>query len=339
MTDLTLARDNLFQLNILVWASFPQPAGAPVTPVLRDSGYILWSVEQPLEAGTTELANFRRANLQIRPNPVVDVVFHHPESTTYVLVECKPSSFSVASEWAQQARGFIVAGGNVVSRLGLGVHTRAKAEVCYLVPEDDAPSIDLTLVSLAHEVSGHGLASCPTGPLGISIKDDGVYLGLSNQPQGTAQISRVLIPEQKVLATPPNQNPKPLYVIPWIPDVQDEAGPVDFKERLRQHLLVWMGKILIESQNTLLFEDLLDKVSRGVFLYWRDRTSLMGRVFPMIARVIRVLFARDNRVSIDERTVTVNLQLETDREELMEQVRTAGIPQRLPEGVQLRMKE
>ena len=74
-------------------------------------------------------------------------------------------------------------------------------------------------------------------------------------------------------------------------------------------------------------------------VHWRDRISLMGRVFPMTAIVIKVLFGRDSCVSIDERTGPVNLQLEPDRDELMEQVRPAEILQRLLEGAQLRMEE
>lgn len=160
MVNSTLTRSNIFQLNILVWASLPQPVGAPVTPVLRNAGYILWSIENPLNAGVAELARLRKAT-EIQPNPVVDAVFEHARTNIYVLVECKPTSFSVNSEWAPQARGMIVAGGNAVSRLGLSVG--ATAELCYLVPADDAQATDTTLVTLATEVSGQGFIACQKG--------------------------------------------------------------------------------------------------------------------------------------------------------------------------------
>jgi len=336
MVDSTLTRDNLFQLNILVWASFPHPIDAPVTPVLRNAGYILWSIERPLNAGVAELARLRKTT-EIQPNPVVDAVFEHARTNTYVLVECKPSSFGVNSEWAPQARGMIVAGGNAASRLGLSVG--AVAELCYLVPADDAQATDTTLATLAAEVSGQRFVACPTGSLGLSIKADGAYLGLLSQPRGVAQMPQMLIPEQRVIAVRANQDPRPLYIIPWIPDVVDDTALEAFKEKLRAQLLSWLGKASIGGQVTLQFEDLLYEVSRGIFRIWRDRDSLHGRVFPIVASIVNSSFGGDGRVGIGTRAVVANLNSEKDREDLMEQVRTAGLPEKLPEVLQLRMEE
>lgn len=337
MGDSALAKDNLFQLNTLVWASFPQPMDAPVTPALRNVGYTLCAIEQPLDADVAERVRLSRATLEIRPNPVVDVVLYHAKNHTYILMECKPSSFGVNSEWAPQGRGMIVAGGNVASRLG--VSRRSAGEVCYLVPADDAQSTDATLIALQEEVSSQGFTACPTGPLGLSIKSDGAYLGLLNQPEGTAQMPLKLTPEQRVVAVNADQDPRPLYVIPWIPDVQDDTDLEAFKEKLRAQLLSWLGKAPIAGQIILSFEELLDEISRGVFRYWRDKASLTGRVLPMVGKVVEILFGDDTRVSIGKREVTANLKLEKDREELMEQVRTVGLPQKLPEGIQFRMEE
>jgi hypothetical protein len=337
--DSTLARDNLFQLNVLIWASFPQPRGAPVTPVLRNAGYAFWSIEQPLNSNTVELARLRRTGsiILVQPNPVADAVFQHESTNTCVLVECKPSSFGVNSEWAPQARGLIVAGGNVTSRLA-GVNRKTVGEVCYLIPEEDARSTDATLVALAREVSSMGFPSCPTGPLGVSIKDDGVYLGLPSQPQGEAKMPREMIPKQRIVSVHPGQDPSPLYVIPWIPDVQDNVNMEAFKEKLRQRILAWLGKSSVGGQISLLFEDLLNEISQGVLGYWRDKASKTGRILPMVAKVVSALFGDDVRVNIGVQEISVKLNIEKDRGELMERVRTAGLPQKLPEGVQLRME-
>lgn len=336
MVNSTLTRNNLFQLNMLVWASFPHPINAPITPVLRNGGYILWSIEHPLNADAAELARLRKA-AEIKPNPVVDAIFEHARTNTYVLVECKPTSFNINSEWAPQARGMIVAGGNAVSRLGLSAG--AAAELCYLVPADNAQATDTTLVTLTTEVSSQGFVACPTGPLGLSIKADGAYLGLASQPQGAAQISQMLIPEQRVITVRADQDPRPLYIIPWIPDVEDDTTLEAFKEKLRAQILSWLGKASIGGQITLQFEDLLDEVSRGVFRIWRDRDSLHGRVFPTVAGIVNIFFRSDGRVSVGTRAVVMRLDSEKDREDLMEQVRTAGLPEKLPEELQLRMED
>lgn len=337
MPDSAFVRDNLFQLNVLVWAAFAQPAGAPVTPVLWNLGYTLHAIEKPLEASVAERAQLNKATAQIQPNPTVDAVFSCKEGSTYVLVECKPSSFGLGSDWASQARGLIVAGGSIGSRLGVGGDVGA--ETCYLVPEDGAQITDATLAGLHKEVSSTGLRRCPTGVIGMWIKSDGVYLGLSNRLQGAAALPVALIPERRVLSVSTEQDPRPLYVIPWIPDGQDTDDLEAFREKIRAALLSWLGKAAIGSSEAIYFEDLLDDVSRGVFRYWSDRSSLLGRVFPMVEKLVRVFFGDDIRVSIRRRSATVTLQSTKDRDELMEQVRSIGLPEKLPEGVQLELDE
>jgi hypothetical protein len=333
MPNSALAKDSLFQLNTLVWASFPQPINAPVTPVLKNIGYILWAIEKPLDANIAELARLTKATSEIRPNPVVDVVLYHDKKRTYILMECKPTSFSIYSDWTPQARGIIVAGGNVSSRLG--VSGKPSSEVCYLVPAGDAQSTDATLESLREGVSNQGFAVCPTGTLGLSIKSDGAYLGSSNQPKGKAKMPLELTPEQRVISVNADQDPRPLYVIPWIPDVQDDADLEAFKEKLRAQLLSWLGKAAIPSKIIFMFEEILDEVSRGVFRYWSDKSSLFGRVLPTVEKLVRIFFGDDTRVSVGRRDVTVDFKVEKDREELMERVRTTALPQKLPEGIQL----
>jgi len=337
MPDSTLAKDNLFQLNTVVWASFPQPVGAPVTPVLRNAGYTLYAIEKPLDASVAEKAQLNKSTLEIGPNPVIDVVLYREKDSTYILVECKPSSFGLNSDWTPQARGLIVAGGSVASRLG--VSGKSTSEMCYLVPAEDTQPTDATLIALHKEVLSQGLKECPTGVIGISVRSDGAYLGLSNRPQGTALMPLALIPEQKVVSVTAEQDPRPLYVIPWIPDGQDSNDLEAFKEKIRVKLLSWLGKAAIDCSEVLYFEVLLNDVSRGVFQYWGDKKSLFGRVFPTVEKLVRIFFGDDTGVSIGRREVKITLKAEKDREELMEHIRTVGLPEKLPEGVQLPLDE
>ena len=325
-------RDSLFQLNTLVWASFPQPSGSPVTPVLRNAGYVLYAIEQPLTASVAEAAQLKRLRLDVQPNPVADAVLHNQDKNAYVLVECKPSSFGPDSYECPQARGMIVAGANVASRLGLS--RNSVSEVCYLVPAGDAGQTDATLLSLLNQVSGHGLAGCPTGVVGLFLKPDGVYLGLEARLGGKASMPLQLIPQQLVVSRAPDQDPRPLYVIPWIPDAQDGADLAAFKEKVRVVLLSWLGKTPVGSP-VLPFEEVLHDVTRGVFRQWADKQSLLGRVLPTLEKLVRSLFGDDIRANIGRRQVSALIESDKDREELMERVRTAALPERLPKGIQL----
>lgn len=212
MATPSLVRDSLFQLNVVLWASLPQPVDAPITPVIRNLGYSLWSIEQPLEAGLPMLARLKDTELDVGTNPTPDVVLRHEDTDTFVLIECKPSSFGLGSGRAPQALGLLVAGTDLGSRLGMS--GTPLGELCYVVPGEDAARIDSTLTTLAQELTSRGLSACPSGPLGISIKADGTYLGLPTEPNGRAQLPRALTPEQNVIKSQPGEEPRPLYIVP-----------------------------------------------------------------------------------------------------------------------------
>ena len=89
-----LERDCLFQLNVLLWAVTPQPASAPIRPVLLDAGYALAAIELPLLASGEERARLAQSSFQVNPNPVADVVLLNARSAICVLIECKPDSFT-----------------------------------------------------------------------------------------------------------------------------------------------------------------------------------------------------------------------------------------------------
>ena len=328
-----MVRDCLFQLNALVWATFPQPAGAPWNPALLNAGYNLWAVERPLDAGVAERAAISASHPTVQPNPVADVVLYSQGGERYILIECKASSFGAGSEHAPQARGLIVGGGRVVPRLGLV--PSATAEVCYLVPGEEVDSMDRGLLDMAREAFAQGFPSCDTGVVGLSVRPDGVYLGLTAEPQGAAKMPRTLIPEQRIADLRPGQDARPLYVIPWIPDASNDQDLTAFREKLRAQTLAWLGRASLGEEDTLSFDYLLDEVSRGIYRSWRDRDSLRGRVFPTVRKLLTALFNNDARVRIRNREVILKLDSDNDREQVMEAVRTAHLPARLPEGVQL----
>jgi hypothetical protein len=200
-------------------------------------------------------------------------------------------------------------------------------------------AMDATLIQLAAELSSQGLSAAGTGAIGISTRNDGAYLGCPNALAGAAQLSKTLIPEQRVVAVMSGQDPRPLYVIPWIPEAPDSSDLTQFREKIRAQLLSWLGNSPVPGQMGLQFRDLLASVTRGVSLLWRDRESLEGKVFATVGKIVRHLFGDDARCTLKEKEVRVTLDTSKDREDLMEQVRTARFADKLPEGVQLSLSE
>ncbi len=334
MADSALARDALFQLNVLVWAFFPQPPDAPVTPLV-DTGYSLWTVEQPLEAGLTELASLRLAS-NITANPVADAVLFHEGRNEFVLVECKPATFGPGSDRAaHQARGFIVAAGAASSRLGVG--GQATGEACHVVPFLDAGNVDQTLASLAEELSDGGFQCGPTGAVGIDVRSDGVYLGIDQQPTGTAHFPSAILPARRVIGAALGQDPRPLYLVPWIPN-SEGSDLTALREKVRALMIVWLGRARTPGTEMLSLDQLLDDVTRGVFRYWRNRDSLRGEVLPVVGRIITALFTNDPRVHVRLTDVEFVLTSEQNRQQLIEMARTAKLSGPMPQGVQLSLE-
>ena len=210
-----------------------------------------------------------------------------------------------------------------------------------MVPAEDAVAMDAALLTISAEVVSQGMPACDTGAVGLSVRADGIYIGLAAEPQGRAEMPRALIPEVQITSIEAGQDPRPLYVIPWIPDAPDDGDLTAFREKIRAQTLAWLGRIPLAAEQVLGFDQLLDEVSRGIYTFWRDRDTLRGRVFPTVRRLLNAFLQTDSRVRLRGRDVSVAVTLasEGDREELMERVRTTQLPAKLPEGVQLQLED
>ena len=335
MGNYALERSSLFQLNALIWATLPQPPTAPVKPVLRNLGYRLFSIEQPLEASIGQRESIQARNPPVGVAPVADVLLEFVGSSHFIVIECKASSFGVASDQTRQARGLILASCDIVQR-GLPI-TTGSAEVCYVVPGDDNNAMESTLLSLQAELQKTATQPCQVGAVGVTVRDDGIFLVADCKAQGGGRLPRDIAPKQRVLETEPDEDPQPLYVIPWIPESRDEDLSA-LREKLRSQLLSHIGRSAVGSMS-LRFDDLLNEVSRNVYGLWRDRQSLQGHINPTVGSIVRSLIDGYDSVNVGSSEVDLSLASEEDRQELMECIRVADVPESLPEGHQLALED
>ena len=335
MADHALESSNLFQLNVLIWATLPQPYSAPVNPILRNLGYCLFSIEQPLEPSITQRESLQSRRPSVRIAPVADVLLDNPGKSHLVVMECKSSSFGIESHQARQARGFILAGSDIMRR-GLPI-TKRSAEVCYVVPATDVGAMEETLVSLQAELQADGTQVCEVGAIGVRVREHGVYLRADHRTPGGDDLPTAVAPEQRVLETEADDDPRPLYVIPWIPGGGDEDLSA-LREKLRSQLLSHIGRSSL-GELKLRFDDLLDEVSRGVYGKWRDRRSLRGQVNTTVGGIVSALTDGHQAVTVRTAELALTLGSEEERQSLMEQIRTADVPPRVSEGRQLPLED
>ena len=335
MADHALESSSLFQLNVLIWATFPQPSSAPVKPILHNLGYRLFSIEQPLEPSIMQRESLQALRPHVSMAPVADALLENAGRSHFVVTECKPSSFGVESDQTRQARGFILAGSEIMHR---GLPTTARsAEVCYVVPGTNADAMEETLVSLQAELQASRTQVCGVGAVAVTIREDGIYLRADHRARGGGSLPPAVAPEQRVLETEADSDPRPLYVIPWVPESEDEDLSA-LREKLRSQLLSNIGRSSL-GEVKLRFDDLLDKVSLGVYSLWRDRRSLQGKVNATVGSIVRALTDGHQAVTVRTAEIALSLGSEEERRALMEQIRIADVPPEVPEGRQLPLED
>ena len=335
MANHALEGSSLFQLNVMIWATFPQPSSAPVKPILRNLGYRLFSIEQPLRAGIGQRERLQAQTPPVSMAPVADALLKKAGSSHFVVTECKPSSFGVESDQTRQARGLILAGSDIMQR-GLPI-TAGSAEVCYIVPGGDLDKMEATLISLRAELQASCAEPCDVGAIGVTIRNDGVYLVADGKARGVGRLPRDVAPAQRVLETRTDEDPRPLYVVPWIPESGDEDLDA-LREKLRAELLSHIGRSPLGNVR-LRFDELLDVVSRGVYGLWRDRQSLQGQVNTTVGSIVSSLTEESQAVTVRTDEMVLSLGSEEERGVLMERIRVADVPPGLPEGRQLPLQD
>ena len=331
MTYASLESNGLFQLNVLVWATLPSPDGAPVIPILHRRGYRLFSLEQPLAANVQERARLEGREPPVSAAPVADALLRQDASSHFVVIELKASSFGPASDQARQARGFVVAGGDITQR-GLPI-AEGKAEVWYIVPGGETEVMEETLMALQVELQADGLQTCDVGAVGVTIRADGVYLGAERDAQADGRLPPLVAPPERVVRTSVGDDPRPLYVIPWMPESENEDLSA-LREKLRSQVLSHIGRCSV-GEVTLRFSELLDEVSRGLYSLWRDRPSLRGQVNTTVGGLLRALTGSGPDVVVRADELTVRWGSEEKRESVMEHIRLAETPPKPPQGLQL----
>lgn len=202
-----------------------------------------------------------------------------------------------------------------------------------MVPGREAAAMQATLEDLQDELSSEDLPVCGVGVVGVTIRGDGVYLGAEHGTQGGGRLPLDIASPQRVLETKAEDDPRPLYVIPWIPGSEEEDLSA-LREKLRSQLLSNIGRAPI-GEVELTFDDLLDEVSRGVYALWRDRQSLKGQVNTTVGSIVRGLTDGAESATVRAAELVVHLGSEDERRKLMEQIRRNEAPSSVSEGIQL----
>jgi len=168
-----------------------------------------------------------------------------------------------------------MAGLRAADVLGLDASQVKDSIVGYVVPEAQKPALEPTLTALTGELSGHGLPAGRATVLGLQAKAQ--ELTVSFDAAGSAFFS-LSAGNHPVMKLEPDTSPRPLYFIPYDPDLNPSDEERLFCkrvlfERIHSTILVAVGRASPPANLVLHPNDLLNDAMFGMFSLWQNRDS------------------------------------------------------------------
>ncbi len=279
MTIMTteIINDPLFQLNTVLWLTQPLPEKSLVAPLLHQKGFRVYAIAPALGVPPDIVLRAQSAQLEVQQRARPDVILANKLNKRFVFVECKASSFSITSDQAKQARAFLLmAGERVVEEvLGLPTGQVSSSILEYVLPEDQRISLQTTLNTLSNELRRHSLPVGKSGVMGFEIKSKALCVVFD---ENGGQFLGITPNDQVVMRVDSDTDPRPLYFIPYDPDVDQSEEERRFCkrvlfERIHSAVLVAIGRAEPLGDLRLEITKLLNDATFGMYNLWENPES------------------------------------------------------------------
>jgi len=277
LVDTELLGDPIFQLNIVLWLAQPLPAGSPIIPIFYQSGFSIYAVAPLLGLSPDLRLDCQRANFEIQDRSRPDVVLVHKNANKYAIAECKKSSFGPGSSTAHQARTLLlISGPRAYEVLGVNRSQVAAVLLCYFAPDTAKKALTGTLGDLRQEIVDLGLPAGECSVIGMKIADE--HLGISVDDAASA-LFELHAGFHPFLSLDPGTDPRPLYFIPFDPDVEQSPNEKLLCKRIlfeRIHGAILSAVGRANAPVTLLIQpsEILNDAMFGMSRHWENQAAL-----------------------------------------------------------------
>ena len=272
-------KDPIFQLNFTIWMLQTLPTNASIRPVLKEIGYVLHSISRQLPLPPALRPQMvKLLGKENAEGPCPDVI---AEGTglPWLLIECKASSFGPTSSTTEQALKLLAIAEGIVGQLGLAPKS-VPTQVAYLTALTSSVALIQTLKELGARLSESGLPSAKTSVFGLSTRSDGVYVTWANPVQGcSSEASSELKSGLRVIELDAENDPRPLYFMPWDPSVTQSPEERDYCRavlfaRVQSEATSLIGRTTIPGHIVLDLRQILSSATYGVSDLWRSKPDL-----------------------------------------------------------------
>jgi hypothetical protein len=271
-----LIRDPLFQVNALLWLAQPTPSGSEVSPLLYEQGFTVYAIA-PLLGPPLDLrlkAQEAQINMQERVRP--DVVLAHEGARKFAFAECKANSFGPTSSTAEQARSLlVVAGPRAAEALGLAPGQVADSLLAFMTPQTEQGPLAQTLATLYEKLDAAQIPAGQFSVLGLASTETEVSIAIDNQASAFFGLPKG---NNSFMKREPDTDPRPLYFIPYDPDIDQSPEEREFCkrvlfERMQSTVVAAVGHARHPCELSLNSEKILNDAMFGMYGQWENRES------------------------------------------------------------------
>ena len=270
-------RDPLFQLNMILWLAQPLPINASIKPLLYNKGFMVHAISPLLTVPPDVRIAAQEAQVVLQDVVCPDVVLSNEINRKYSIFECKASSFSPSSSTAKQARSlFVVSGSRAAEVLGLVSDQVSESLLIFGTRESERNRFEPSLNSLFSEIQAKRLPAGQFSILGFLFAGTDISVNTDNKG---AMFFGIQAGINKLAEHEPDTDPRPLYFIPYDPDIDQSALERAFCkrilfERIHSTIISAVGRANPPFRFTLDSRSMLMDATFGMYGLWQKKESL-----------------------------------------------------------------
>ena len=271
-----LLEDPLFQLNALLWLAQPLPVLAEIVPLFHAKGFTVYAIAPSLGLPPDVRLAAQEAGIDVQERVRPDVVLANEGDGKFLVTECKKSSFGTESTTAEQSRSLLlVSGPRTAEVLGLSASQVSASLLGFVTLGKNCQALAETLSMLRQALSDKGLPVGHFSVLGFTATDVAIdlvpddtsshFLGITSGPNRFASLE-------------PDTDPRPLYFIPYDPDIDQSSSERQFCkrvlfERIQAAILAAIGRAYPPAELPFEARRLLNDAMFGMYDLWESSES------------------------------------------------------------------